>query len=180
MPTPVGHSLAGISIYLLLAKKLLAKKGQLTRFNKWLAILFCILLSNLPDIDLLNLSTSGPIFSWENHHGPTHSIAMAIVTAMLVGGVVRMRGGQSLNWFKITFWCVSLHSFLDYFGVNRGVMLLYPFSEQYFSSPVRVFYGVFEGDIFSVKTAMSILCEVGLIGLIPVGIIIYRRRFNKP
>lgn len=66
MPFPLGHAAGGLAIY-----ELYAKNGFKVR--PWKALVFIIVLTNLPDIDMLIgliLQANGNIF----HRGPSHSL----------------------------------------------------------------------------------------------------------
>ncbi|MDI6735252.1 MAG: hypothetical protein QME42_03500 [bacterium] len=59
MSTPISHSLAGINVYLLSKKK---------NTINWLLILYCIIVSSLPDIDFICMTNEGIKFGNTYHH----------------------------------------------------------------------------------------------------------------
>ncbi|MBI4753171.1 metal-dependent hydrolase [Candidatus Desantisbacteria bacterium] len=126
MPTPLGHTLTAAIIYTISCQRCyLHKKKQLRQ--GWGSLLFCILLASLPDIDFISIS-SGIHFSWENHHGPTHSIGFVILVILVVGIVARIFRGDWRQWCLISGLCVLSHVVMDLLITKRGLMLFYPLS----------------------------------------------------
>jgi len=166
MSTPVAHSLGGISVYLL------SKKKNTPNDNKWLFILYCIIVSNLPDIDFICITNGGIEFSSIYHHQITHSITFIFILSL----VAYFTGGLRLA--IITFWCVGLHYLIDYFTFDnippKGIMFLYPFSRKYFIAPITFWFGNKHqtlGETVSIPSLISMgydLITMGLIGLIVV------------
>jgi hypothetical protein len=71
MPLPIGHSAIGFATHSLIS-------NDKASFNKWHMAIFIIILSNLPDMDVLFgliLQNNGSAF----HRGPTHSILFALI-----------------------------------------------------------------------------------------------------
>jgi membrane-bound metal-dependent hydrolase YbcI (DUF457 family) len=76
MPLPLGHTAAGLAIHDLYAKS--NDDGPL-----WKTLTFIIVLTNLPDIDVLIglvVHGNGNFF----HRGPTHSLLFALVIGFIV------------------------------------------------------------------------------------------------
>jgi membrane-bound metal-dependent hydrolase YbcI (DUF457 family) len=68
---PLGHSAIGFTTYCLISK-------STSSFNQWKLAVFIIILSNLPDMDVLFgliLQNNGSAI----HRGPTHSILFAFI-----------------------------------------------------------------------------------------------------
>ncbi len=131
MPTPLGHTLTGVIIHTIIRKK--RKKKQ--SCQSWMCLLFCIIFSSLPDIDFISLSNSSNGFllpgvglSWENHHGPTHSLGFVILTMLVVMVVARIFQKNWKQWGFISGLCVFCHVFMDTLIVKKGLMLFYPLS----------------------------------------------------
>ena len=81
MPTPVGHSLAGLAVHL--------TGRPLDRRNTH-ALLGLVALANAPDLDLVPGYLFGNPGAY--HWGPTHSFAAAILAGTLVGILARRYG----------------------------------------------------------------------------------------
>jgi len=81
MPLPLGHTAAGLAIHDLYAKS--DKNG-----SPWKTLIFIIVLTNLPDIDVLVgllVRGNGNFF----HRGPTHSLFFALVMAFIASNAWR-------------------------------------------------------------------------------------------
>ena len=139
MPSLIAHTVTGYAIargYELWkgspdASRLVGKYG-------WLV--FAVLLANLPDLDFVPQLLLGERF----HHGPTHSIlfGFAIVTAIWVLATLfvrKYRGAAA----ALALMLYASHLVLDLLSQGgRGMQLLWPFSTQYFQSPLRIFPAV--------------------------------------
>ena len=82
MPLPLGHSAIGIATHSLISKE---KNG----LNRWQVAILIIILSNLPDIDVifgLILQSNGSAF----HRGPTHSILFALIMGFIAAKCSRL------------------------------------------------------------------------------------------
>ena len=127
MPTPIGHTLIAGIIYTISCQRCcLRKKKQ--PWQEWIYLLFCIFLASLPDIDLISISSSGIKFSWENHHGTTHSIGFVLLISLIVSIAVGIFRGNWKKWCLLSSLCVGSHVFLDIFITKNGLMLFYPLS----------------------------------------------------
>ncbi|MFH1898348.1 MAG: metal-dependent hydrolase [Candidatus Desantisbacteria bacterium] len=126
MPTPIGHTLTATIIYTISCQRCyFHKKKQF--WQGWGYLLFCILLTSLPDIDLISLS-SGIGFGWKNHHGPTHSLGFVFLIALIVSVVAGIFRGNWKRWCLLSSLCVGSHVVMDMFITKRGLMLFYPLS----------------------------------------------------
>ncbi|MBI4778042.1 metal-dependent hydrolase [Candidatus Desantisbacteria bacterium] len=133
MPTPIGHTLTAAIIHTIIRKR---------KQQGWICLLFCIIFSSLPDIDFISITNSslsqewvsGGLslpwvrLSWENHHGPTHSLGFVILIMLVVGIVARMFQRDWRKWGIISGICVTSHVLMDIFIVKKGLMLFYPLS----------------------------------------------------
>lgn len=138
MPLPLGHVVIGIATHNILSD------GKRYIIN-WKTALLIIVLSNLPDIDVLFgliLQNNGSAF----HRGPTHSILFS-----LVGGYAAYR---ATLWYKkmpilSCKTCIAIilsHLVADYFFTTAPVSFFWPF-EVYWSTGnaqwQQVFHTVF-------------------------------------
>jgi hypothetical protein len=167
MSTPIAHSLAGISIYLFYKKKKYTP-------NKWLLILYCIIVSLLPDIDFICITNNGIEFSSIYHHQITHSILFIFILSLVAWCI----GGKRLG--IITCWCLLIHNLIDYFTMDdnippAGIMFLYPFSTKCFISPVTFWVGNQHQtlkDTISMPSLISMGYDLITMGLILLIIVI--------
>lgn len=93
------------------------------------AIVFTVV-GVLPDIDLL----------FGVHSGPTHSIGAAVIVAIMAWGVSGFRARPAMVF--AVFAAYGSHVFLDWLGDDTspplGIMALWPFSHDYFMSPMTI------------------------------------------
>ena len=134
MPSPVGHSLAGISAYLL------AKNGHVRCRREYLFIC-SVVIANLPDFDLIPRLLFGETSSL--HRQWTHSLIAALAFGLLIAGLARFWQGNSTFyglWGGTVYLShIILDMLLDDPSPPHGVQLLWPFSESYFMSPITPF-----------------------------------------
>ena len=133
MPTPIGHSLAGTAI------RLAAGKSVAARWWTWPLI---VVLANLPDIDFLPGYLVGDPRKY--HWAATHSIAAALIVGLLVGAVVRWRGGRFALPFTIATAAYLSHILLDTLigpgpTPSLGLMVFWPFDTSRYMFPWSVF-----------------------------------------
>ena len=73
MSLPLGHASLGLAAY-----DLTRKSADVSLFRQWKVFTIVIILSNLPDIDIL----LGLLYSGNGaliHRGPTHSLLFAVI-----------------------------------------------------------------------------------------------------
>ena len=131
MPSPVGHALGGIAIgYLATGRRPLDRPLVA-------AVLFAAL-GTFPDVDVLVEGT---------HRLYTHSlvaVALAGLTVALAGGATGHRLG--LSTLRLACVCAAAygsHVLLDWLGDDRsvpiGIRALWPFTDTYYQSDLRLF-----------------------------------------
>jgi membrane-bound metal-dependent hydrolase YbcI (DUF457 family) len=171
MPTPVGHSLAGIAFALAGERGRLP--GDVRRFLTRPATLVCVALATLPDVDLL--------FP-DYHRTATHSVTATIVVAT-VAAVMTARAtnagsepvdSRSIAWSAVAMYAAAhgSHLLLDWLNCDPsprpGIQLLWPLSDRWFSSGWCVFPGEERRHIFTVAAMIQNLTvlawEVGILG----------------
>lgn len=173
MPTPVAHTICGYVIY----------DGTIKKEKKidWKMLLIVIFLANLPDIDYLpGLFIDKPnIF----HHGATHSIFFAVVVGFLTAFLFSFRKSKTFwKHFFIFFALCFSHSVLDFFtkdtSLPLGEQLLWPFTDNYYLSPVTIFRDVSKGgtnksflmSAFEIYNFITVLTECIIFAPILIGI----------
>jgi len=96
-----------------------------------------------PDSDVLMGLVYPSASIMDYHNGPTHSLLVGVVFALLFGGVcwIIIRG----RWLPFTLvgvLCYTSHVLLDWLTWGRGVQLFWPVSEARFQAPFPLFMGV--------------------------------------
>jgi membrane-bound metal-dependent hydrolase YbcI (DUF457 family) len=70
-----------------------------------------------------------------------------------------------LKWFFLILLSYELHIIADFFTQGRGVMLFWPLSEERYSSPISLFYGVrWSEGLFTIKHLWTLASELITVG----------------
>jgi inner membrane protein len=142
-------------------------------------------LSMLADLDAVPGLLTGELPRFHNH--ATHSLAAAVVTALVVGSVVWWKQRTGFRyWFGVALLSYGAHVLMDFFSPGRGVMLLWPYSVDRFSSPVKLFYGLHWSDgwvsvrhLWTVATELAPILVAILIGCIVQKVLMSRARGDE-
>lgn len=171
MTTPAGHTLFAFVAYLLAPHK--GRKESL--------LLFAVLLfaAMLPDFDYFPVLWGDFTLANLNHQGFSHSILFALLAATALSYIAGWLGcGRPMRLFPFVFIASLSHLLLDYLTFDGrdpiGIMLLWPFSDTRFNSPVSVFGGIIKGslsDIVSLHNFGVVLQEVLVLG--PVALVVW-------
>ena len=184
MPTPVGHSLAGIAV------ALAGERGRLPRdLRRFLAspmTLVCVALATLPDVDLLVPGL---------HRTATHSVTATIVvtivatavTARAATGRPGSKGALSRIAWSAVVMCAAAHGshiLLDWLSRDPspvpGIQALWPFSDRWFISGWDVFPDEERRNIFTVPAMvrnLNVLAwELGILGPVVIALWWLRQR----
>ncbi|MDH5639386.1 MAG: hypothetical protein OEZ04_12945, partial [Nitrospinota bacterium] len=71
MPTPIGHTLAGLTVWAITRKPASLKEALSEESLGWAAL--CVVAANISDADFIMVSEDGVRLSGLYHHGITHS-----------------------------------------------------------------------------------------------------------
>ena len=165
MSTPIGHSLAGISIYFL--------SGGRFSSPGWKALFFCVVVACLPDIDFLPGFFVGN-FNYFHHKG-THSLVFALAVSLGVWFVLRNK------WGLLTFILILSHLAVDYAAIDRtapfGMPFLWPFSGKYFYFKYAFLPEVLRessiASVFNRHNLRTMIIELAV--FLPIALLCYRR-----
>ena len=105
MPLPIGHAAIGFAIDSLYST-------NESRFGQWKALLGILIVSNLPDVDVvlgIIFHGNGNVF----HRGPTHSLIFALIGGFLASGVWRLWSQLPKFSFRICFLFILSHILAD-------------------------------------------------------------------
>jgi len=132
----------------------LRKLGQVP-----ILLIFSILVSMLPDVDSVFGILAGDFGRF--HNNATHSLIVGLLVALSMGGVAGLISTYSFRMiFLVTLFGYAAHILLDFFTIGRGVMALWPLSQERFVSPLPVFYGLHWSDgLFSTRHVWTFLTE---------------------
>jgi inner membrane protein len=174
MPSPLGHSLMGYIIYRASARPMMTQQ--------WKLVMLYLLAANAPDLDFLPGLFVGDLGRY--HHGPSHSIAFAILFGFCAAAFFSRR----MHAFLIAFSLYLSHVLLDYLvqdpSLPFGVPLFWPVSHDYYMAPFAFYlpinYPVNFAEpvlsiVFSFHNFITLLTEV--LFLLPVLIFVswYKR-----
>jgi len=118
MPLPIAHSAIGFATHNLCS----ADEPGLTR---WKAVAGIVLLSNLPDVDVLLgivFYGNGNVF----HRGPTHSLVFALIGGFLASRVLGLWSQFPKLNFRICFLLILSHVIADSVFTNSPISFLWP------------------------------------------------------
>lgn len=164
MATPVGHYLVGLTI-----AGMFARNDDERRRAPWVAAIAC-----MPDLDLLPGLVVGNLSRF--HHGLSHSLAAAVVVAVVATVVLarRVQAGAA-HLFLLSFLLYGSHCLLDFLTLDTGepigVPLLWPWTGATFQSPILLLPNVqhTRAPVVSVHNLLLIVREglvfVPLVGL---------------
>lgn len=138
MPSPVAHSLIGLSVGQFFEPR------AATDWRPWTA--YCLVAANAPDLDFLAGWFGGDINAF--HHGPSHSLAAAVVFGVLSVIVLHRFWTQRWRLFFGGTAVYASHVVLDMFcggPDGTGIPLLWPLTNANFVAPWQPFAGILHG-----------------------------------
>lgn len=142
MPSPVAHSLIGIAI----ASAWLLPRAtfrELPRhlWNHRIALAVGVVLANLPDIDFIPGLLTGDLNRF--HHQHTHTLGFVLFATFLVDWAWRRRADAPRTIGLLALALLGSHLVADLFIQDSkppyGIMALWPFSPEYYISPIAIF-----------------------------------------
>ncbi len=123
----LGHVAAG-----LVAGRASRRFSQLGRGGMAIAIVGLVLVSILPDVDMI-----GEELGIAEHRGGSHSFAIAALVGAAAGVIAWRARQRPMWWALLVFATITSHGILDLFSPGPGVKLLWPFSDALFAAPWR-------------------------------------------
>jgi inner membrane protein len=177
MPSPVGHSLAGLIIYQI--------APEIQGLARRQVIALYLFAANAPDLDFVPGLIAGAPNRF--HHGISHSMGLALLFAGLATLVLRRFDRQRLWRHFLVFFSLYLsHLILDYlsadYGAPYGVPLFWPASNTYYMSPLVLFSDIhrsttttqFFPSLLSAHNLWSVSREC--LVLVPILLLVLARR----
>ncbi|VAX21070.1 hypothetical protein MNBD_NITROSPINAE02-491 [hydrothermal vent metagenome] len=182
MPTPLGHSLAGLAIFALSEKRGTRRHVPLGERLGWGAL--CVVASNAPDLDFIAWGKNGLELTSRYHHGLTHSIGFAVMFGLAISLWAAMRGFHSPGKvFVLTSSSIWMHAVMDLFGTDNypvngiGLPLLWPVTGRYFVAPVMP--GVSRAHPFDPASLFGLGVEFVLYSSILLSVLFFTRKKNR-
>ena len=167
MPFPLGHAAGGLAIY-----ELYARNGF--NMRPWKALVFIVVLTNLPDIDVLIgliFHSNGDIF----HRGPTHSLLFSVVISALVSNAWRCWSRIPRVSFLLSLLLLLSHLFFDAIFTSAPVSFWWPL-EVHWSGGYSGWSDVIHSIFFGVFRDVG-MTDIGII--VATGIVIVLNRLFK-
>jgi inner membrane protein len=162
MPSPIVHSFLGYLVFRLF-KKRLHWKGQQKIGPLPMLLALTVFFSLLPDIDSVLGVAMGDFGGIHNQW--THSLFTGLGFAVVFGGLIsRIQQTRFIKWFFLVLLCYQLHILADFLTFGRGVMLFWPLTEERYTSPILLFYGVhWSQGLFSLKHLWTLVSELAFV-----------------
>jgi hypothetical protein len=183
MPSPLAHSIIGVSAYMALRPRARKSFVEFLKEDPRELFLF-IFASNLPDMDMVaGLAFSGNIHAW--HAKISHSIIAAAGAALLAGLVYPKRAYNRRKVLITIFALVLIHDLMDFASSpdlakrGPGIWLLYPLKEL-LASPFPLFFGFRHRtmeQILSTRNFLVLALEAFEFGLVLTFMYLFK---NKP
>ena len=128
MPLPLGHAVVGYSFA--------AASGVRFRRNTLTALLFSVVVANLPDADFLpGALANEPVLY---HRTIAHTLPAALLCGLIIGAVLTRFGPRFWQMTLLGFLVYSSHLFadmVDFGGGNMGVQILWPIDHGWYVIP---------------------------------------------
>jgi inner membrane protein len=129
LPTSIAHAVTGGAVARAAGGRAIVGPA---------AILFVIVIANLPDVDFLVGALVGRPRQW--HRGATHTLVAALAVGLIVGAVATKVERRFIPLFLLAFALYGSHLLLDTIMPDRrgeaGIPLLWPFYEGTVYAPV--------------------------------------------
>ncbi|HYB70602.1 MAG TPA: metal-dependent hydrolase [Candidatus Bathyarchaeia archaeon] len=126
MPTVLSHPAVPLALGVGLGRGVIATR----------LLLAGVVVSALPDLDVLAFQWGVPYGSALGHRGFTHSLCMAAAVALVGAACSRWLGSAAAGTFAFLFSAMASHGLLDTLtDGGRGVALLWPWTGERFFAP---------------------------------------------
>lgn len=177
MPSPLGHTLLGLGIYVLFCRNIHQW------LKEWKIVLWIVFCANLPDIDFIPGLIEGNLGLY--HQTYTHTLGFVLLITLITFTILKLKKNKETYYITLlTFITLIAHLILDMLTLDTkmpiGVQFLWPFSKQYFN-----IYPVFSpvphsnlSDISSPLFIKAIIYEAVLL-FIPITLLILFKRRQK-
>ncbi|HEY5730993.1 MAG TPA: metal-dependent hydrolase [Anaerolineales bacterium] len=174
MPSPIAHLGVGYAIYRHYKEKL--PEDQQKFWKLPLQLVLVTGLSMLPDLDVIPAIAFRDMSTY--HNNISHSLLVGVPVALVVAGIFqRVYRSNFWLWFVICLISYDVHVVMDAFTAERGVMMLYPFKDERYASPIKLFYGLQWGlNWFSPWHLWTIFTESLFVAIVLVAMDYFEKR----
>lgn len=189
MPSPIAHSLIGLSLGIAVLRPPGESLDRTLR-TRAAPLLGVVALANAPDLDFLPGLLVGELNRF--HHGPSHSALGAMMVGLVVGAVL-FRRGLPIRWPVLLLLAAAVLSHLaaDILCQDRsppfGIPLWWPLSETRVHAPWSLFLAMEKstlGEVFSnpsnLRPALRELAIGGAVLVLALAWTARRRRDGSP
>jgi inner membrane protein len=167
MATPIGHALAGYSVYL---------AGTSFQSNRTILFWLCPLVAVAPDFDFIPGILQGQPNLY--HQGLSHSLGAALFVS-LATALILSKGTLWKNW-SLLFVAYASHLALDFFAPDGrppyGQPLFWPISGEYYVAPpsLQLLWGVHHAKATSAATSewVSGILQLHNLGAISIEVLV--------
>ena len=184
MPSPIAHSLIGLTLGLIRFLPRYRQWGELRDQLRmlWRPLLFCMLLANAPDLDYFFGVFLGNVNYY--HQTVTHTLVWIGVTALVIWAYGWFRE-QRVSWLSLGLLAALLGSHLlaDWLTVDCsppiGLMLAWPFSDRFYHAAFAFFPPPAKqtwADLWSFQNLRLVLMETGIMLPIVISVLWFKRR----
>lgn len=175
MPSPIGHSMMGIAVYIATVRS----SKWLSRWNR---LLLLVLFSAGADLDYIPALFGGLEFANNLHRGISHTILFGVAAATLYLLIARATT-RKLMWSSalVLLAAYLMHLSLDIFTDDGkppyGIPIFHPFSNFHVYARYSIFPQIAKhsyADIFSLHNVKVALFEIAFFGIMILGIAVTR------
>lgn len=176
MATPLGHALAGMLVGTTMTRgrPLLGPWRDLWLFSG---------VAVAADLDFLPGLLMGDLNAY--HHGPSHSLGMAMLAGLILALWGRRRG-QAWRWGLVGLVVFASHLLLDYLTIDRrpplGMPLWWPFSLEYHLAETPIFLDISRQNL-GLKVLWRAVQAMSLESLLlgpPLALVLWLRQRKLP
>jgi hypothetical protein len=177
MPSPIAHLAAAYAIYELSRRS--EPQPHLPSLGPLPGLLVVTAaFSLLPDLDSVVGVAAGDFGRF--HNNASHSLFVGLAAALGFAAVMRRLRGKGFAYlFGVSLLCYSAHIFMDSATWSRGVMALWPLTDQRFLFPLTLFYGLhWSNGFLSMRHLITIFTET-MFAMLLLGLLHMRPRRAK-
>lgn len=177
MSSPVAHLACGFALY----RVLVAVAPNAAGLPRGTRLATAAFFSMAPDLDFIAgwLANDLPRY----HNNISHSFTFGLLACWLAAALATSTW-KSLRFSPLwlfTFACYATHILVDFVTRGRGVIMLWPFSPERYSSPFLLFRGVSWSKGFHTTDHLWTLANDALFALVVIVLAeVIARRLRRP